>query len=276
MKISHKITILFTFFIIGTINSQEKLKGNKEVTTEDRIISDFNKLEVIDNLDVFLTYNEIQSVSVETDSNLQEAVITEVNNGVLIIKLSDKIVRKKELMIHIKVNRELKEINSYNSAKIISKNSLAIDSLTINSFDNSDIDLKLNSKTVQINSKKSSDLKLGILSNSININAVENSDLKGTLDTKDALFTLLDKASINIYGSATNIEIETLGSAVFKGKEFMSDNVLLNASNTSNTYINAKETIDLRAKNSAEVYLYSNPKITISEFFDKASLYKRD
>ena len=276
MKISHKITLLFTLFIIGAINSQEKLKGNKEVTTEDRTISDFNKLEVIDNLDVFLTYNEIQSVSVETDSNLQQAVITEVNDGTLVIKLSDKIVRKKELMVHIKVNRKLKEINSYKSAKIMSKNSLAIDSLTINSFDNSDIDLKLNSKIVQINSKKSSDLKLGILSNSININAVENSDLKGTLDTKDALFTLLDKASINIYGSATNIEIETLGSTVFKGKEFMSDNVLLNASNTSNTYINAKETIDLRAKNSAEVYLYSNPKITISEFFDKASLYKRD
>ena len=276
MKISHKITLLFTLFIIGAINSQEKLKGNKEVTTEDRTISDFNKLEVIDNVAVFLTYNEKQSVNVETDSNLQESVITEVNNGTLVIKLSDKIVRKKELMVHIKVNRKLKEINSYKSAKIMSKNSLAIDSLTINSFDNSDIDLKLNSKIVQINSKKSSDLKLGILSNSININAVENSDLKGTLDTKDALFTLLDKASINIYGSATNIEIETLGSAVFKGKEFMSDNVLLNASNTSNTYINAKETIDLRAKNSAEVYLYSNPKITITEFFDKASLYKRD
>ena len=276
MKISHKITLLFTLFIIGAINSQEKLKGNKEVTTEDRTISDFNKLEVIDNVAVFLTYNEMQSVSVETDSNLQQAVITEVNDGTLVIKLSDKIVRKKELMVHIKVNRKLKEINSYKSAKIMSKNSLAIDSLTINSFDNSDIDLKLNSKIVQINSKKSSDLKLGILSNSININAVENSDLKGTLDTKDALFTLLDKASINIYGSATNIEIETLGSTVFKGKEFMSDNVLLNASNASNTYINAKETIDLRAKNSAEVYLYSNPKITISEFFDKASLYKRD
>lgn len=276
MKISHKITLLFTLFIIGTINSQEKLKGNKEVTTEDRTISDFNKLEVIDNVAVFLTYNEKQSVNVETDSNLQESVITEVNNGTLVIKLSDKIVRKKELMVHIKVNRKLKEINSYKSAKIMSKNSLAIDSLTINSFDNSNIDLKLNSKIVQINSKKSSDLKLEILSNSINIKAIENSDLKGTFDIKNALFTLLDKASINIYGSATYIEIEALGSTSFKGKDFKSDSVLVNATNSSNTYINAKKTLDLRAKNSAEVYLYSNPKITISEFFDKASLYKRD
>ena len=276
MKLSHKITLLFTLLVIVTIHSQEKLKGNKDVTTEDRTISDFNKLEVIDDIDVFLTYNELQAVSVETDANLQEAVITEVNNGTLVIKLSDKIVRKKELMIHIKVNRELKEINSYNSAKIISKNSLAIDSLTINSFDNSDIDLKLNSKILQINSKKSSDLKLEILSNYININAIENSGIKGTFDTKDALFTLLDRASINIDGSATHVEIETLGNTSFKGKDFKSDEALVNATNSSNTYINAKKIIDIRAKNSAEVYLYSNPKITITEFFDKASLQKRD
>lgn len=275
MKLSHKITIFFTLFIIVTINSQEKLKGNKNVTTEDRTISDFNKLEVIDDIDVFLTYNEIQSVNVEADSNLQEAVITEVNNGILVIKLSDKIVRKKELVVHIKVNKKLKEINSYNAAKIKSNNSLAIDSLTINTFDNSDIDLKLNSNIVKINSKKSSDLKLEILSSSILINAEESSDIKGTFDTKEAIFTLLDKASINIDGSTTIFEIETLGNTSFKGKDFKSDKAFVNATNASNTYINVKKTIDIRAKNSAEVYLYSNPKITMTEFFDKASLNKR-
>jgi len=276
MKLSHKITLFFTVLTITTINSQEKLKGNKDVTTENRSISDFNKIDVIDNIDVFLTYNEIQSVNVETDSNLQDAVITEVNNGTLVIKLSDKIVRKKELMVHIKVNRKLKEINGYNNAKIMSKNSIAIDSLTINTFDNSDINLKINSSIVKINSKKSSNLKLEILSNTITINAEENSNLKGTVDTKEAVLTLLDKASINLEGSTAFFEIETLGNTSFKGKDFKSEKALVNATNSSNTYINTAKAIDIRAKNSAEVYLYSNPKITLTEFFDKASLHKRD
>ncbi len=276
MKISHKIAILFTLLIITTINSQEKLKGNKEVTTENRIISDFNKLEVIDNIDVYLSYNDVQSVNVETDSNLQEAVITEVNNGTLVIKISDKIVRKKTLAVYVKVNKKIQVINSYNSAKIISKNSLAIDSLTINSFDNSDINLKLNSNNVKINSKKSSNLKLEVLSNSITINAEENSNIKGTFDTKEAVFTLLDKASIDLEGSTTFFEIETLGNTSFKGKDFKSEKAIVNATNSSKTYINAEETIDIRAKNSAEVYLYSNPQITMTEFFDKAALYKRE
>jgi hypothetical protein len=275
MKLSHIISVLFTLFIIVTLNSQEKLKGNKNVTTDDRNISNFNKIEVIDNIDVFLIYNEIQSVNVEADSNLQDAIITELNNETLVIKINDKIVRKKELAVHIKVNKNINEINSYNNSKIISKNSLSIDSLTINSFDNSNIDIKLTSKTVQLNSKKSSDLKLEILSNTILINAEENSNIKGTFDTKEAFFTLLDRASINIEGSSDIFEIETLGNTNFKGKDFKSEDAIVNATNSSSTHINAIKTIEIRAKNSAEVYIYSNPKITMTEFFDKASIHKK-
>ncbi len=276
MKNSYKIALLFTLSITVITSAQEKLKGNKKVTTENRAISEFTKLEIIDDIDVFLVYNETQSVSVETDSNLQDAVVTVVENGILSVKIATKIAKKKELAVHLKVNKHLKEINSYNNAKIKSNNSLIIDSLTINTFDNSDIDLKLNSKIVSINSKKNSDLKLQILSDNILIISEESSAIKGTFDSKEAIFTLLDKSTVNINGSTTHFEIETLGNTSFKGKEFKTNNAILNATNSSETYINATENIDIRAKNSAEVYLYSNPKITLTEFFDKASLNKKE
>jgi len=276
MKNSHKIALFITLFTITLMGAQEKLKGNKEVTIENRGISEFSRLEVIDNIDVFLVYGETQSVSVETDSNLQDAVITELNNGTLSVKISNKITKNKELAIHIKVNKDLKEINSYNNVKIKSNNSLLIDSLTINAFDNSDINLKLTSKTVNINSKKNSDLKLQILSDNITIISEESSTIKGTFDSKEAQFSLLDKSEVNIDGSANYFEIETLGNTNFKGKGFKTRTAILNATNASNTYINATKTIDIYAKNSAEVYLYSNPKITLTEFFDKASIHKKE
>lgn len=274
MRFSHKIALLLCLLTI-TVNSQEKLKGNKDVITQNRDISDFNRIEVIDDLDVYLTYNDVQSVKVETDSNLQDAVLTQVSNGLLSIKLNDKIVRKKELAVHIHVNKQLKEINSYNKSKITSKTSLAIDTLTVNTFDNSDVNLKLSSNIVHLNSNKSSDLNLEISSKSIIVNALESSDIKGNFASTEAFFTLLDKSSMDIEGSASTFEIETLGNTSFKGKDFKADNVLVNATNDSKTYINAKKNIDIRAKNSAEVYLYSNPKITLTEFFDKASLFKK-
>jgi hypothetical protein len=276
MKNSYKITLLITLFITLIASAQEKLKGNKEVTTENRPLSEFTKIEVIDNIDVLLAYGENQSVSVETDSNLQHAILTTVNNGMLSIKINNKISKKKELVVHIRVNKGFKEINSYNSSNIKSNNSLIIDSLTINAFDNSDYNLQINSKIININSKKNSDLKLQILSDKIFVIGEESSTIKGTFDSKEAIFKLLDKSSVNIDGSTTIFEIETLGNTSFKGKDFKAKNAVLNVTNSSDTYVNAIETIDIRAKNSSNVYLYSNPKIKMTEFFDKASLNKKE
>ena len=276
MNYSYKIAILFTFLTITNVNSQQKLKGNKEVKTEDRNISDFNRIEVIDDVDVELVYNEFQSVRVEADSNLQNSILTEVINGTLSIKLNDKIIRKKALTIHIDVNKSIKDISVYNNANIKSNNSLSIDTLVVNAFDNADISLKLNSKLLHINSKKTSDLKLEILTNEINIRGEETSDIKAILDSKLTVINLIDKSSLNLTGSTSWTNIDTSGNSSFKGKNFTSKEIDLNATNSSNVWVNAKESIDVRAKNSSQVYIYANPKITLLEFFDKATLYKKE
>lgn len=277
MKTSHIITFFFVALLTNVINSQEKLKGNKNVTTENRNISDFNKIEVIDNLTVELIYGEEQEVKVKTDSNLQDAVLTEVSEeGTLTIKTSSKITRKRELTVIIKVNTNLKEVYAYNNAKIMSDNLLKIDSLTINAFDNSDFDLQLNSNLVSINAKKTSDLKMDILCNTLNIKCEENTNLKGNYNVKNASIELIDKASIVASGNSDNLKIETIGNSAFKGKDFEVKTVEVRSSNNSDTYVNCLESINIYANNNSEIYIYSNPKITISEFFDKASLYKRD
>ena len=271
-----KTRILISFLLIfSAINAQEKLIGNKDVTLENRDLSEFTKIEVIDDVTVLLVYNDQQSVLVETDSNIQNAVITEINNGSLVIKTSAKIVRTKELIVHVNVNSKLDEIYAYNKAKVKSNNSLRIDSITLNSYDNSDFNLKLSSKIVHINAKKTSNLEFEILSDETYITSEESSDLKGIIDTKYMVIKTLDKSSINLIGNTTSFELETLHNSAFKGKDFKSVIAEVNTSNNSIAYINATETVDLSIKNSGEVYLFSNPKITLIEFFDKASLLKR-
>jgi len=276
MKKSINFIVLIIFLISSALTAQVRLKGNKEVTNENRGISEFTKIEVIDNVDVFLVYNENQSVNVKTDSNLQSSILTEINNGTLTIKTRAKIVRKKELAVHIKVNRDLEEIYAYNNVKVISENSLIIDSLRVNAFDNSDFNLKLNSKLVRINSKKTSNYKLAILCDEIFIRAEESCSIKAVIDTKYINISALDRAAITMNGTCDELEIESLGNSTFKGKNFEAKNAVINATHTSDIYVNALDNLDIYAKNSSEVYIYSNPKMTISEFFDKASLHKRE
>ena len=144
MRFSYKIAFIIIFSATTSIISQEKLKGNKVVISEDRNISDFTKIEVIDNINIFLVYNDNQSVIVEADSNLQPVILTQVKDGTLTIRTEQVIGRSKGLNVHIKVNKNITEINAYNNASIQSNNLLIIDDLTINAFDTSDFSLKLN------------------------------------------------------------------------------------------------------------------------------------
>jgi len=276
MKNLYKISFIIALFTTVAISAQEKLKGNKEVTTENREISNFSSIEVIDNIDVELIFSNNQSVTVETDSNLQSAINTEVSNDVLTIKLNAKILRKKELKVTVKVNSDLKNIFTYNNSKVLSKNSLNIDSLAINTFDNSDIDLKLNSKLITINAKKTSDLKFEILSDLLVIRNEESASIKATINTNSIETTILDRSNLDLTGNTNNLNLEALGNSSFKGKDLETNTTFVNASNNAKAYIQCVESIDISTKNSAEIFIYSNPKITITEFFDKSSIHKKE
>lgn len=276
MKHMCKIALVIALFTTAAISGQEKLKGNKEITSENRNISNFSSIEVIDNLDVHLIFSENQSVTVETDSNLQDAVFTEVSNDVLTIKLNAKIIRKKELKVTVRVNSDLKNIFSYNNSRVFSKNSLNIDSLHISTFDNSNINLKLNSKLVTINAKKTSDLKFEILSNHLVIRNEESSSINGHVNTNTIKALLLDKSSLNLGGTTENLDLEAIGNSSFKGKDLETTTTLVNASNNSKAQIQCIKSIAISTKNSAEIFIYANPIITITEFFDKSSIHKKE
>ncbi|MGV8947324.1 MAG: GIN domain-containing protein [Lutibacter sp.] len=271
-----KIQILISLLLIfSSANAQDKLVGNKDVTTENRNLSEFTKIEVIDDVTVLLVYNDNQSVTVETDSNLQSAVITEINNGSLVIKTSAKLIRPKELTVHVNVNKNLNEIYAYNNASVKSNNLLQMNDLILNAFDNSDFKLKLNLKIVYINAKKNSKIEVEILGEDTFIVSEESSNINGIIDTKNMTIHTLDKGTVNLSGNATRLEVETLHNSAFKGKDFKVVTAVVHSSNNSSAYINASESIELFERNSSEVYLFSNPKITLSEFFDKSILYKK-
>jgi hypothetical protein len=275
MKNIHHLLLIITFFLSISVFSQEKLKGNKDVTIEDRPLSNFSKIEVIDDIDVHLTYGTYQAVQVETDSNLQEVIITDVKSGILTIKTAANIGRKKSLIDHIKLNNDFKEISAFNHANIISKSLLVIDSLKINAFDNADFDLNIHAKELQLNCKKTSDLKLDVLCENLAIISEESSTLKANLQTQTLNVQLLDRSAITVTGNAKELDIQSYGNSTFKGSDFVVETTLAKATNNSKMHLNTTKKISIYAINSSEMYIYSNPKIDLIEFFDKATLYKR-
>ena len=276
MKNLTVLTFCFLFLSNTPIFSQGTIKGNRDIITQTRKVASFNKIQIIDNIDVVLIYNENQSVSIKTDSNIQDAIITDVSNGILTLKTNGSDIRTKELSAIINVNRNLTQIDAYNKATVKSNNLLVLDTLNVNAFDNTVFNLKLNSKEVKVNGKKLSDINLEILSDLTTFNLEESCNLKASVNTKECNLNFRDRATGTISGTTDNLEVETLGNATFKGKDFIAKNSIVKASNNSNVYINTAENLEIFGNNSSEIFIYNTPKIKLTEFNDKSTLYKRD
>jgi hypothetical protein len=63
----------------------DHIDGNGNVVKQNRSVGSFRGIDVSGGLDVFVKQDSNESVSVETDSNLQEYITTKVENGVLVI-----------------------------------------------------------------------------------------------------------------------------------------------------------------------------------------------
>ena len=109
---NYTLVLVFVTMVLfpNNISAQDKLKGNKIVTSETRYVNGFSKIETHDKIEVIITQGMEQSVTVEADENLHVAVYTEVRDSTLIIDLTKRITRKKELRVLVTIDQYIDEI----------------------------------------------------------------------------------------------------------------------------------------------------------------------
>lgn len=89
----------------GGWGSSKKVKGNGEVTKQDRSVRNFDGIEVCCGLTVEARQGSTVSVEVEAESNLQEYIITEVRGGRLSVRFANKVNIKsnKNIVVYVTV-----------------------------------------------------------------------------------------------------------------------------------------------------------------------------
>ena len=125
-----------------------------ETSIELRSLDDFNRISIFGDVDLFLTWDSVQSVRVECGENLQNGIITEVTNEELVIDNELKCNWIRDLGSTIRVYVNLDSLNSItNTAQgnISSLNTLEMkDFLLTCEGSISIIDLTLDVKNVDI------------------------------------------------------------------------------------------------------------------------------
>jgi len=224
MKQFKRISLFLIAIVIGTtscINAQfSSEKGNGNLVKQDREIGHFTAISAGTGLDVYVVQGDKEAVTVETDENLQDNIITEVRGNKLVVKIEDRIRRAKAKSVYITLI-DVNEISISSGCDFETKSTLKVKELDIEVSSGAGAKLDIHADKLSCSSSSGS-----------------GTDLWGTANYFYA------KAS-----SGSHLDARELTAKICKAK----------ASSGARVKVNASEEIDASASSGGSVSYYGNP-----------------
>ncbi len=273
--------VLITLFSTSTF-AQDKIKGNKNVSTIETEVNSFNKIIVGEKFNISFMKDDAASVEIKTDENLHDVIRFSVTDSVLKFKTTKRITSSKEMeitvrytdilkIIELKDNAELNSVNTIDNIGIVLKiNDAARANLNLKNYsfklvNNNDAKLKLSSKS-----------RLNIESKLVDLELNESSKTEALITCDSLTVNMYQRANAKIEGDATYMKANTINSTNFTGKNLSIMNCEVITEDSSDFSIQTSDDIIIEASGTSEVSIYGDPKIILNKFSDSAKLYKKE
>lgn len=154
------VLFLLSFSAIASGQFWETVRGNKNVVTKERNTSDFTGIRVSSGIDVFLKQGNEISVEVEADENLHSYIITDVRDGVLIVKTDNVNIRDAERKRVNVVMREIDRISTSSAGDVIGQTPVKATNLELNASSAGNIALDVTADEIEVDISSSGDITL--------------------------------------------------------------------------------------------------------------------
>jgi len=220
MNLQKLLTLTITFIVVLGINISvlAQTKGDKNVITQNRELNSFNGIQAGGTVDVFIQISPEFSVKVETDSNLQDKILTSVSNNTLIIKTKDL---KNPTVQNVYVSLpELTWLKASGATNVTGKSLIETDELKVEVSGATSVSLDVDVQYLESSVSGAADLKLSgrsgthitKVSGAADLDATSMVSEKVTYDVSgasDATLNVTGEASGNKSGTA---DVEIIGS----------------------------------------------------------------
>lgn len=274
-----KFTLLFALLMmipsVILAQKKEKIKGSKIVTIVEKDIPAFTSIEVKDNLEVFLVKGTKNNILIETDDNIQEAILFDVQNGLLQLKTSKEIQSSKKLYIKISYSEALNLVIAKDESVVSAIQEMVLDQITFQSFDKAKLMLNANIKNFSLKADDKSKIELNLKSENCKLELSKNSSLKALVNAMNVKCDLYQKSEATIEGDATNSTIRLDNSTELTANKLSVKNMELIIENDATCSILAENNLNLSAIDQTKVELYGSPKIEIKKFDGESKLHKK-
>ena len=222
MKIKH-IVLLFSLSV--TITSCGTIFGNKNIITDERNLSFFDKIEISGSAEVIFHSSAEYRAVVTVDSNLSEYLETTVRNGVLIIREKpghDYVFTKETVDVYCP---NITDISLSGSGR----------------FDTID----------------------KIAAPKISINISGSGKISGNVECNNIIIAISGSGSVSIAGNTENADIIISGSGSLNGTEFPISNCSINLSGSGKADIFVNKNLDVKLSGSGIITYRGNPQTNI-------------
>lgn len=274
----HYLFLLTLFGVSLCCNAQtdEKIKGNREVTIRQTYIDPFHTLVVGDEFEVELIYNSKPSVQVEADDNLHEHINFEVRDSILRISAAADIRSRKKMDIKVNYGAGFSHIETFGDGEVRSLTSLELQNATLKTSGSSKAYLNIKAKNFEFMSSGSAKVKLNLTADFASINFNDNTKVDALINVSELNMDLFQRASGDIEGTTQKLNLRLDNDAKFDGKNFTTNTCTLLAEFDSSATVEVVDSITIDSNGSSEIYLYGEPKITLNTFTGSSKLQKKE
>ncbi|WP_282081331.1 head GIN domain-containing protein [Aquimarina algiphila] len=230
MKTNSKIinSLLFIVIALFTINlsvAQNKIKGNGNVTKEERAISSFNELIVKGVYNVYLAQGQKESVTVEADENLQQVVTVKNQGNTLVLgwKKGMNVKKKTKMNVYITL-KDLKRLKVTGVGNVKTASELSL----------TELDLK--------------------------VSGVGNTSLKLNCNKLEGEISMV--GNLTLEGKVGEMKLDNNGTGALRAYNLIAQKLEVNNSGIGKVEVNAEEEISITSSGIGSVYYKGNAKTT--------------
>lgn len=273
-----KYSVLMLLLLVSTLaagQKSEKIKGSKIVTTESKVIGDFDSLEVSDNIEVYLDRGEKSELKIEADDNLHSIIKIDLSSNTLRINTTKNATSYKKLIIRLTYTKGLKSITANDDVIVNAIQEIQLDHITVKSNNNSALNINVNSQHFFLQSGDKSKAEINLKSENSTIELSKNASLKALISSKELKCDLYQKSKATLEGDVNHASIRLDNNASFTGSNLIIKSAELLAESYSNCGINVNSNVIIDASGNSEIQIYGDQKIELKRFVDNATLRKR-
>ena len=214
-----------------------------------RTVSEFNGIEVSSGVEVEFSQNPTRNVTVKTEADKQQYVMTEVENGILKIFVRNKGVR------NLNFNNLKVVVSNPKLSRLVTKSGASFRAMT-----------PINESTLALSSNSGS-LVSGTFKISTNtaLEVESGSNVKINLDTQSIAIEASSGSSLKLSGTANSSVISASSGSSVSAGDFITKSAVVDASSGSSVKVNTTVSVTASASSAASVQYKGNPsKVTKS------------